>query len=334
MNTIILNTIGTPCKARGGGNSGGGGNTPSAPKWTGHADAEGLKAIGWTDEDIAYYQEHGVNWNAEDDEYHKVTDDNKALYGVLTADNIQDYKHRIAYLPKIDTSEVTDMSYMFSFCYALVAMPMLDTSAVVNMTSVFDGCASLSCIPLFDTSKVTNMRAAFQGCYVLENLPMLDTSNVTDMGGMFNICYSLKNIPPINTSKVVHFDQFANSCYSLENAPNIKTALATDCSSIYSYCSNLRNIPTMDVINVENDIELWEMSKLKHLQLDNLSVNCVIGSCMISKDSILYIINHEAAKDTIVITLSATSYNLLKDDNDIISSLLAHPLVSLANYYE
>ena len=94
----MLNTIGLDggviikggsSSGGGGGNTGGGGgNTPSAPKWTGHADVEGLKAIGWTDEDIAYYQEHGVNWNAEDDEYHKVTDDNKALYGVLTASNI------------------------------------------------------------------------------------------------------------------------------------------------------------------------------------------------------------------------------------------------------
>ena len=78
----------------------------SATKWTGHADAEGLKAIGWTDEDIAYYQANGVNWNEEDDEYHKVTDDNKALYGVLTANNISTYKDRIVYLPKIDTSSV------------------------------------------------------------------------------------------------------------------------------------------------------------------------------------------------------------------------------------
>ena len=82
---------------------GGGG---SASKWTGHADVEGLKAIGWTDEDIAYYQEHGVNWNAEDDEYHKVSEDNKALYGVLTAENISEYADRIVYLPKIDTSDM------------------------------------------------------------------------------------------------------------------------------------------------------------------------------------------------------------------------------------
>ena len=89
------------------------------PKWTGHADAEGLKAIGWTDEDIAYYQENGVNWNEEDDQYHLVSDDNKALYGVLTASNISSYKDRIVYLPKIDTSRVTSMNNMFNNCYSL-----------------------------------------------------------------------------------------------------------------------------------------------------------------------------------------------------------------------
>ena len=59
MNTIKLNTIGTPKMS--GGNAGGSGNTPSIPKWSGHADAEGLRAIGWTDEDIEYYQQNGVN---------------------------------------------------------------------------------------------------------------------------------------------------------------------------------------------------------------------------------------------------------------------------------
>ena len=95
---------------------GGGGETPSRPSWTGHADVEGLKAIGWTDEDIAYYQQNGVNWNEEDDDYHKVTDDNKALYGVLTAKNISTYKGRIVYLPKIDTSGNTSMYNMFDQC--------------------------------------------------------------------------------------------------------------------------------------------------------------------------------------------------------------------------
>ena len=70
-----------------GGSGGSGGGSSSGSRWTGHADIEGLKAIGWTDEDIAYYQAHGVNWNEEDDQYHKVPEDNIALYGVLTVWN-------------------------------------------------------------------------------------------------------------------------------------------------------------------------------------------------------------------------------------------------------
>ena len=125
--------------------------TPSRPMWTGHADAEGLRAIGWTDEDIAYYQANGVNWNAEDDEYHKVSDDNKALYGVLTADNIQTYKGRIVYLPKIDTSAKTSVNSMFYGCYSLVSIPQLDTQKVADMGYMFGNCYSLVSIPQLDT---------------------------------------------------------------------------------------------------------------------------------------------------------------------------------------
>ena len=208
MTIIRLNTIGEVF-AKGGGS----GNTPSRPKWTGHADAEGLKAIGWTDEDIAYYQENGVNWNAEDDEYHKVTDDNKALYGVLTADNISTYKDRIVYLPKIDTSGKTSMSDMFRNCYSLVSVPLWDTSSVTNMSY------------------------------------------------MFNNCYSLTHA----------------------NFKNVKLAF----------------------------------------QLNN--------SALLSKESLLYLINNEAATSAITITLAAYAYTRLAEDADVVAALAAHPNISLAS---
>ena len=168
--------------------SSGGGSTTS---WTGHADAEGLRAIGWTDEDIEYYQENGVNWNEEDDEYHKVPAGNKALYGVLTASNISNYRDRIVYLPKIDTSAKTSMLNMFAGCSALVSIPQLDTSKVTNMNNMFGYCYSLVSIPQLDTTKVTTMTEMFSGCHSLVSIPQLDTSNVTTMNGMFTNCYSL-----------------------------------------------------------------------------------------------------------------------------------------------
>ena len=211
-NEIHVNDIPQEGGESGGGESGGNGDTSSRPKWTGHADAEGLRAIGWTDEDIAYYQENGVNWNEEDDEYHKVTDDNKALYGVLTANNIVLYRDRIVYLPKIDTSTMTDMNSMFYYCYSLVA------------------------------------------------IPQLDTQNVTNMGNMFSNCSSL-------------------TCTNIKNAK-----LAYDLS----------------------------------------------GAKLLSKESLLYLINNEAATSAITIKLASYAYTRLANDADIVAALAAHPNISIS----
>lgn len=233
----------------------------SVTKWTGHADAEGLKAIGWTDEDIAYYQANGVNWNEEEDEYHKVTDDNKALYGVLTADNISTYKDRIVYLPKIDTSGKTSMVQMFLKCYSLVAIPLLDTSSVTSMSQMFDNCYSLKSIPLLDTSSVKNMNQMFDNCHSLISIPWLDTSSATGVDYTFYMCYSLT----------------------------------------YAY--------------------------IKGVKLD-LSFSL---SYLLSKDSLLYIINNEAATSAITITLAAYAYTRLAEDADIVAALANHPNISLAS---
>lgn len=154
-----------------------GGSSPSRPTYTGHADVEGLKAIGWTDEDIAYYQANGVNWNEEDDEYHKVPEDNIALYGVLTASNISIYKDRIVYLPKIDTSGRTSMGNMFSGFAAIVAIPQLDTSNVTNMSGMFYNCYSFVSIPQLDTSNVTNMSDMLYYCYSIQTAKLKGIKN-------------------------------------------------------------------------------------------------------------------------------------------------------------
>ena len=243
------------------GGSGGGSSTPSRPKWTGHADAEGLRAIGWTDEDIAYYQTNGVNWNEEDDEYHKVSDDNKALYGVLTADNISTYTDRIVYLPKIDTSAKTSMSNMFNNCSSLTSIPLLDTSKVTNMVATFNGCSSLTAIPLLNTSNVTDMNYMFYNCRPLTHIPLLDTSKVARMNGMFDNCNSL----------------------TTANLKNAKLA-----------------------VSMKN-------------------------SALLSKESLLYIINNEAATSAITIKLASYAYERLATDPDIVAALANHPNISLAS---
>ena len=65
---------------------------------------------------------------------------------------------------RLDTSSVTNMSYMFYGCSSLTSIPELDISSVTNMSYMFSGCSSLTSIPELDTSSVTDMSYMFYGC--------------------------------------------------------------------------------------------------------------------------------------------------------------------------
>jgi surface protein len=310
---------------------GGGGDTPT-PKWTGHADVEGLRAIGWTDEDIAYYQENGVNWNAEDDEYHKVTDDNKALYGVLTADNISTYKDRIVYLPKIDTSAKTSMSYMFYGCYSLTTIPQLDTANVKSMSYMFYGCYSLTTIPQLDTANVKSMGSMFSSCYSLTTIPQLDTANVTSMDSMFNSCRSLVAIPQLDTANVTSMGSMFYGCYSLTTIPQLDTANVTSMDGMFDGCHSLTTIPQLDTANVTSMGSMFgSCYSLTTANLKNVKLACQLNNATkLSKESLLYLINNEAATSAITIKLASYAYTRLANDADIVAALAAHPNISIS----
>ena len=301
MNRLQLNTVSSDDKIiikKAGGST----------KWTGHADVEGLRAIGWTDEDIAYYQANGVNWNEEDDEYHKVSDDNKDLYGVLTASNISTYKNRIVYLPKIDISEKIIMSTMFSNCYSLVSIPKLDTQNVINMSGMFNNCYSLVSIPQLDTQSVTNMNSMFYGCYSLVGIPKLNTQSVTNMSSMFYNCYSLVGIPKLNTQSVTNMNSMFYNCYSLVSIPQLDTQNVTTISGMFNNChsliaANIKNVNLSYQLNYSN---------------------------ILSKESLLYIINNESATSAITIKLTSYAYTRLAEDPDIVEALINHTRISLA----
>ena len=113
-------------------------------------------------------------------------------------------------LSNFNTSNVTDMHYMFSDCSSLTSLDLssFDTSNVINIKSMFRGCSSLTDLDLssFNTTNVTNMASLFNSCSSLTSLDLsnFNTSKVTDMGGMFIDCSSLTSldISSFNTSNV------------------------------------------------------------------------------------------------------------------------------------
>ena len=97
-------------------------------------------------------------------------------------------------LSALDTSEVTTMYGMLSWCSNLTSLDVskFDTSKVTNMSNMFAGCKSLTSLDVrnFDTSQVTDMSEMFNKSSSLTNLDVsnFDTSNVTNMSYMFCRC--------------------------------------------------------------------------------------------------------------------------------------------------
>lgn len=104
------------------------------------------------------------------------------------------------YLSNFNTSNITDMRYMFGSCMYLTSLSLtsFDTSKVEYMNYMFDYCTSLKSIDLssFVTSAVTNMSNMFHKCVYLTtiNLSTFDMSAVTNVYDMFSECASLTTV--------------------------------------------------------------------------------------------------------------------------------------------
>ncbi len=155
-------------------------------------------------------------------------------------------------LSNLDTSKVTDMSYMLSYCSKLtnVNIANFDTSNVINMAGMFGGSSQLQTLNLenFDTSKVSDMSFMFFFCSSLTdiNLSSFNTANVGAMTSMFNLCSSLQSLDlsHFNTSKVTNMLSMFSGCSNLTNlnVSNFDTAKVTTMRSMFGSCMKLTNI--------------------------------------------------------------------------------------------
>lgn len=111
-----------------------------------------------------------------------------------------------------DTSNVIDMSRMFSDCYMLSSINLsnFNTSKVTDMSKMFNGCNSLNTLDLssFDTSKVTTMENMCLGVNYITKLDSINfnTTNCTNLNGIFSGCSKLANITGVFEGTKVDID--------------------------------------------------------------------------------------------------------------------------------
>ena len=168
-------------------------------------------------------------------------------------------------LSLLNTSQVTNMSYMFGFSQwnsnvgiDTIDFSHFDTSNVTDMNHMFANSTYLSTLNLsnFNTSKVTNMNGMFMYCYNLRNLDIsnFNTSKVTDMSAMFIEL-------PVTTLDLSHFD----------------TSKVTDMNCMFCYCWSLANLNVshFDTSKVTNTHHMFYGLSVTELDLSSFDMSNV-----------------------------------------------------------
>ena len=143
----------------------------------------------------------------------KITD-SKQLYDEwdpnrTSASALYRYKSGLVFAPKIETSNVTDMTNMFSDCYALISVPQFNTSKVTGMLQMFVNCYALISVPLLDAALVRNAHNMFYSCKSLKFL-----GGLKDLGKSLNGLYKTFNLTSSPLTKESVLNLF-NTIYDL-----------------------------------------------------------------------------------------------------------------------
>ena len=178
-------------------------------------------------------------------------------------------------LSNFDTSKVMDMSCMFHRLFDLTTLDLsnFDTSNVTNMRDMFSIMDKLTTLNLsnFDTSKVTDMGYMFENMSSLIALDLsnFDTSKVTDMNHMFTNLSNLTtlNLSNFDTSKVTNMNHMFYGMYNLTalNLSNFDTSHVTDMNNMFSLPNEEMPNDKLEKIYVNNDFNTTNLTNFSQM---------------------------------------------------------------------
>ncbi len=183
-----------------------------------------------------------------------------------------------------DLTNVTDMSFMFTSCYALNEnINHWDVSHITDMSYLFFQCYNFN-QPLnnWNTGNVTNMNHMFASARVFnQDLNNWDTSQVTNMATMFasadNFNQPLDNWNTGNVTSM--YEMFSGADNFNQNINTWNTSQVTNMGKMFFYASNfnqpLNNWDTSQVVNMtymfyntpfNQPLDNWDTSQVTNMR--------------------------------------------------------------------
>lgn len=184
----------------------------------------------------------------------------------------------------LDTSRVTDMTYMFAeswnASFQVTGLADWDTSNVIHMPGMFQSCSGAGFtapqVSGWNVSKVEDMSRMFQGCrgaaFTAPNVSNWNTQSVTNMNAMFKGCsgaaFTVPDVSKWNTSNVTNMSAMFQECSGANfTAPDMSswdTSKVTDASNMFYLCQGASFTSI--------DISHWSITSLTNIS--SMFSNC------------------------------------------------------------
>ncbi len=253
---------------------------------TGHGKIERDKWISMARKfEFNNYRDDHEGWDGEEDfDTHFINDaQGKIKLPTCSEKLFCNYDEDVYFNDAVDTSDVTDMSYMFRNAISFNQPVNFDTSNVYWMGGMFWNASSFNQPVNFDTSKVTKMNTMFCDAKLFNQPVAFDTSNAETMSHMFWGATKFNQPVNFDTSKVTIMSSMFN------NAESFSHPIFFDISSLQYmdymfFKSNVtqvifRNGNNNQNINAENafkdclDLRYLSFSGLTNATIDGFSVD-------------------------------------------------------------
>ena len=116
----------------------------------------------------------------------------------------------------INTSDITNMRYVFKNCTSLVSAPAFDTGNATLFNEMFNGCTALTTIPVYDTSKITNFTSFVNNCpaltdATLDNILVMCINATAYNGNKKLSQLGVGNIYDTRIQALPHYNDFINA---------------------------------------------------------------------------------------------------------------------------
>ena len=178
----------------------------------------------------------------------------------------------------LDTTYVTDMSYLFCCCQELESLPNIsswNTSNVEDMSNMISYCSNIKSLPdisKWDTKNVRNMSHMFANDSMLKSIPNISKWNVSKVKNtehMFTYCRNISEIPDI-------------SKWDMSNIKNL--------SYMFSYCENLKKVPNVPEWKIiDANVRGMFYGCINLFGYYSSPLNADISNWKVSNDKLLYI---------------------------------------------